>query len=179
MKKITENLIKKAQCGDMNALDIILEEFSKIAYYHSVKILKNYDDANDCVQLSLNRLVISIHKYDSKISSFNLWCHSIVENEIHNYMRTSKRYQSRVVNDEESVYNIADDAFTDNLMSMLSDLEKQIGEEKYKVLFYKIGLKYSFQELTEIFDCSLSTIKRKYSEALNEAKKYIEGKKNE
>ena len=179
MKKITENLIKKAQYGDMYALDIILEEFSKIAYYHSIKILKNYDDANDCVQLSLNRLVISIHKYDSKISSFNLWCHSIVENEIHNYMRTSKRYQSRVVNDEESVYNIIDDDDTNNILAILSDLEKEIGEEKYKVLFYKIGLKYSFSELAELYNCSLSTAKRKFAEALKEAKKYIEGKKNE
>jgi len=176
MKKLKESLIKSAQYGDIDALDIIIKEFSISAYYYAVKALNDHDDAEDFVQIALKRMVENIHKYDKKKSCFSIFCQTIVEHEFNKFIRSIKRYQSRVVNDEDSVYTICDFDHTSNTEKlMLSDLEIYIGEELYKVLYYKIGLCYTFEQMSKIFNCSLSTIKRKYDEAMKEAKQYIKG----
>lgn len=174
MKKITSKLIAEAQRGNLEALDQILEGFSVYAYYHALAVLNNKQDADDCVQQALINLVEYIHTYDDKPKYFYGWTHKIIENVTKNYKRTQIRYQARVQNDEDSTF-IAEDinSISNETKLMLSDLEKHIGEDLYKILLYKIGYEYQYDDIAKILNLSLSTVKRKYKEALNAAQQYL------
>ena len=174
MKKITKKIIRDAQYGDLDALDFILDEFSKFAYYQAIKALKDHDLAQDCVQSALNYFVKNFYKYNDDNSHFYGWGHSIIDSAIKTTIRNNNRYKARFIFDEEVVINTNDTNNTSGeLKCILSDLEKHIGEEKYQLILYRLGYNYQFTELAEIFNCSLRTIKRKYSEAMKEAKKYF------
>ena len=53
-----------------------------------------------------------------------------------------------------------------------------ITEEDYNLLYDRIGHQLKFEVLAEMYNCSLSTIKRKYVLALNKAKEYV-GEEND
>lgn len=57
MKKITTKLIISAQYGDLEALDYLLDEFSKFAKYRISKTLHNHSDIEDCIQIALSNYV--------------------------------------------------------------------------------------------------------------------------
>ena len=61
---------------------------------------------------------------------------------------------------------------------MLEHLKMHIGEEDYNLLYDRIGHQLKFEVLAEMYNCSLSTIKRKYVLALNKAKEYV-GEEND
>ena len=56
---------------------------------------------------------------------------------------------------------------------MLSQLERRIGKEKYKILMLKIEQNYQFDEISKIMNMSLRTVKRRYADALEEAREYF------
>ena len=56
MKKLKESLIKSAQYGDIDALDIIIKEFSISAYYYAVKALNDHDDAEESRMRALEKI---------------------------------------------------------------------------------------------------------------------------
>ena len=174
MKKITSKLIAEAQRGNLEALDQLLEGFSVYAYYYALAELNNKYDADDCVQQALINFVEYLHTYDDKPKFFYGWTHKIIENVTKNYKRTQIRYQARVQNDEDSTF-IAEDinSISNETKLMLSDLEKHIGEDLYKILLYRIGYEYQYDDIAKILNLSLSTVKRKYKEALNAAQQYL------
>lgn len=174
MKKITSKLIAEAQRGNLEALDQLLEGFSVYAYYYALAELNNKYDADDCVQQALINFVEYLHTYDDKPKFFYGWTHKIIENVTKNYKRTQIRYQARVQNDEDSTF-IAEDihSMPSETKLILSDLEKHIGEDLYKILLYKIGYEYQYDDISKILNLSLSTVKRKYKEALNAAQQYL------
>ena len=174
MKVITNKIIKAAQYGDIDALTIILDEFDKFAYYYAIQKLNNKDIAQDCVQKSLNYLAKNIHTYDLKTNQFYGWGRSIIDNVLRNSMRDEYRYKSKIENNDEYVLNTSDNKMSSGEFScMLSQLERIIGEEKYKILIMKVLQNYQLNEISKLLNIPLRTLNRKYAAALKEAREYF------
>ena len=174
MKLISKKLIKDAQYGNLEALDKLLDIFSYFAYYYTLKQLNDEEAAKECTQLTLAKIVRYLPSYNEK-DSFYGWGRKMLDSIISNYKRSNNRYNSRFTYDNDLVLSSNDSSLSAENKVMLSHLEKHIGEEYYEVLFLKIGYQYTFNEIAELCNCSLSTVRRRYEEAMKRTKKYLNG----
>lgn len=71
MNKIKKETILQAQMGVSEALDMIIDLYSKLAYYHALRYLKYPEDAKDCAQDAISKIILSLHDYNPKKSDFN------------------------------------------------------------------------------------------------------------
>lgn len=173
MNTITKDIIEKAQYGDHESLNKVLKPLSQFAYYKSIKILRNKDDAEECVQNVLNSTAQNLHKYNFKDGSFINWCIVLIDNEISNRLRTKDRLEAVVSFNDDYALSYPDQLnVSSELRIILSELEKIIGEEDYKILFYRIGHQYKFSQIAKMLGCSEITAKRRFYAALKHAKVY-------
>ena len=54
MNEIKNETILQAQLGVPEALDVIIDTYSKLAYYQAIKYLQIRDDAKDCAQEAIS-----------------------------------------------------------------------------------------------------------------------------
>lgn len=174
--KINNKTIKAAQRGELEAIDCIIDNYSNLAYYHSLQMIQDQFGAEDCAQESVEKIIKHIDEYDFDSSSFNTWAYTIINNTTLNYIKKNKRYKKRVVSNEEEVYNCCDNSFEKNeLRLILSDIQRIVTEEEYTILILKLGHNYKFSEISKILNISESKVKRKYYEAIEKTNKFIEG----
>ena len=68
MGKIGLRTVIEFRNGNKEAFEEIFYTYKDTLYYVSYFYVKNYDDANDCVQEIFIRLIDKIHLYDEKHS---------------------------------------------------------------------------------------------------------------
>lgn len=176
MNKISNKIIASAKKGDIEAIDVIIEQYSNLVYYLCSKYIKDPMETDDCAQEVLIRVIKVLETFDGNKSDFNTWMYKVTDNAVINYYNNLNRYRKKIENNEEVVYHYIDDRkYNDDSSLLLSDLEKVIGEENYKVLMLKIGFNYKFHEISEITGLSLSKTKRTYYEALKLVEDYKRG----
>ena len=147
-----------------------------MVYYLCAKYIKDPMEIDDCAQEVLIRVIKVLETFDGNKSDFGTWLYKVIDNTVKNYYNTLGRYNKKFENNEEVVYHYIDDGkYNDDSSLLLSDLEKVIGEENYKVLMLKIGFNYKFHEISEITGLSLSKTKRTYYEALKLVEDYKRG----
>ena len=179
MNGINKKLIKDAQYGNEVALKKLLKEISKYAFYRTYKEIGIKEDAEESVQSILNRVSQTLHKFDFSDKHFMNWINKIIDHEIFNKIRTNVRFEAVVaINDEYTIDYPDYKTSTPERLTMLEHLKMHIGEEDYILLYDRIGHQLKFEVLAEMYNCSLSTIKRKYVLALNKAKEYV-GEEND
>ncbi len=178
MNSITKEIIENAQYGDHDSLNKILKPLSQFSFYKAIKVLGNREDAEECVQNILNNTAKCLHKYNFKDGSFINWCIVIIDNEISNKLRTRRRLEAVLTTNDLYANSYPDSSsITSDTKLMLSELEKMLGEDDYKILFYKVGHQLTFGDIAKIFKCSEITIKRKYYAAIKKSKEYTRSKK--
>ncbi len=172
--KFSNKIIIAAQNGNIEALEEIIKVYSSIAYFHTLKMLHNEQDAQDCTQEAVEKLIANLHEYNVKNNNFNAWAYSIINNHALNYVRSKIRYNNKVIIDEDYVSNYTDENHETNKMKcLLSDLERILTEDEYKILIYKTIHNFKFEEISSILNIPLSRVKRTYYTALNKAQEYV------
>ena len=86
MNDIKNETIIQAQLGVSEALDVIIDTYSKLAFYQAIKYLKVREDAKDCAQEAINKIILNLRDFNSKLSNFNTWTYSIIKNTILNLL---------------------------------------------------------------------------------------------
>ena len=174
--KISDRIIKLAQKDDVDALDYIIDNYSNLAYYHSLTIVKDKFAAEDCAQVAIEKIASHLKEYDFNSSSFNTWAYTIINNTALNYIKVNERYNKRVVNDVEVVYTYCDDNNeTNDLNILMSDIKRIVGELDYQILILKLGNNFRFSDISEALNITESKAKRRYYEAIEKVKKQLEG----
>lgn len=85
-----DNLIKKAQSGDMAAFEKIVIEYQSIIYNTAYKISSNTEDAYDISQESLLKIYKNIKYFEGK-SKFSTWVYRIVTNTALDYIKKHRK----------------------------------------------------------------------------------------
>ena len=158
--------------GDMKYFeDIYIEYYDKV-YFIALSVLKNEQDSEDITQEVFTQVYKSINNLDD-IDKFNAWISRIALSKSIDSIRKKKR-----INDKESYcdYDFHNVDSGENIESNLIEYERnkfildliqQLPEKKRIVLslFYYNELK--IDQIAEILDCPLGTVKSR----LNSAKK--------
>ncbi len=171
-EKVSKKIIKKAQKGDHEALEIIIEAYSSFVYFLVSKRIKDISEAENCTQETLGRIVSKIKLYEIDKVKFNTWIYNLTMNCTKNYIRDYKISNDTIEINSEEVYNYG---VVENYCSdKLSDLEKSIGTEYYEILLLRHGYNYKFHEIAAIKNLNISKVKRLFYEAEQKVEKYKE-----
>ncbi len=154
----------------------LLKEYKQPLYWHIRKIVYNHDDADDVLQNTFIKVHENIAKFrqDSKIYT---WLYRIATNEALQFIEKRKRkmrindaeYNEIEVNKLQADSYFDGDAFSIEFQKALSKLPK-----KQRLVF---NMKYfdemKYEEISDILDVTVGSLKASYHHAVNKVKDYV------
>ena len=180
-----KELIAKAKQGDMLAFEELILKHEKIVYNVALRMMNHSEDAKDISQEVFLKAYKNMKNFDER-SMFSTWLYRITTNTCIDEMRKRKGKQSysleeELENEEGSMQRqIADEGETpeesllreERKSELLQALDTLSEEHKAAVILRDIrGL--SYEEVAEIVDLPMGTVKSRISRARNQLKNEI------
>ena len=180
-------LIKKAQNGDGAAFEELISPYTTIVYNIALRILGNPEDASDASQEALIRVYRNIGKFKGD-SKFSTWLYRIAYNAcIDEYRRRKSKLNIASVSVDDS-YDDSDNPLLEIPDTSPTPEEHTLKNERSKMLYDAIsqlspisksavllrdvnGL--SYEEIAEIQNCSLGTVKSRINRARQQLKEIL------
>ena len=180
-----KDLIRKAKQGDMHAFEELILKHEKIVYNVALRMMNHGEDAKDISQEVFLKAYRSLSNFDER-SAFSTWLYRITHNTCIDEMRKRKGKQNYSL--EEELENeagsmqrqIADEGDTpeesllreEQKSEILQALDNLSAEHKAAIILRDVkGL--SYEEIAEILELSLGTVKSRISRGRNQLKKEI------
>ncbi len=163
-------LVRRAQAGEEAAFEELIRRHQQRVFGLVTGILRRRDDAEDVVQQVFLKVFVSLKRFDQR-SAFSTWLYKISVNECWDYLRKRKvrplTYEADLSEDQVSRLdgvasaerppeNPSDRAEARDLLERL--LEK-LPEEDRQLLMLKEVEGFSVQELAEMLDLNVNTVK--------------------
>lgn len=174
-------LIKKAKEGDEGSFETLILSCKGKAYNIALRYVKNENDAMDVLQDSFIKIFRHLPKFNED-SKFETWVYRIVVNTCNDFLRKNKykynEISSAVNEDEEEMeFNIPDNAPTpdeallnkEHSSYILECLEKMPADHKEVIILRDIK-GFAYEEISEILECSIGTVKSRISRARSRLK---------
>lgn len=174
--------------GDVNAFEKIVLSYEKKVYNIAYNMFGNEQDAYDASQEVFIKLYKNIHsfKFDS---SFATWLHRIAVNScIDEYRKKKKHIQQAAYSFDEPIESegnpiqrqIEDHALNpeqqivqDETVDEVRRAIMRLKEEHKMILILRDIRGHSYDEVSEILECSVGTVKSRLSRARNALKNII------
>lgn len=186
-------LIQKAAEGDIESFELLILSCKDKAYGIALRYLKNEEDAMDALQESFIKIYKGIANFNFE-SKFDTWVYRIVVNACSDLYRKNKK-NSQVLSmtsayDEEedgSEFDIKDKREGPEALNIRKEESgyllkclDMLSDEHRTVIILRDIKGFSYEEISEILDCSLGTVKSRVSRARLRLKEiYIDGKNDE
>lgn len=171
MNKDENVIIKKAQTGDDSSFETLIELYQDRAYAIAYSIMGNSHDSYDMVQDSFIKVYKHLHKFNFK-SSFNTWLFRIIKNTCIDEIRKKNRNKTISIDytyansdgevtvqyedDSKSIEDIVEEKERASLLKEC--LEKLSVEHRTVIVLYDIK-GYDYQEISDLLEVSLGTVK--------------------
>jgi len=171
MMKTESELIKLAKRGDEESFEALILSCKSKAYNLAFRYMGNEDDALDALQESFIKIFRHLSKFNEE-SRFDTWVYRIVVNCCNDMLKKNKRdYHDEITMDivdaspgpaaqlekkEESAYII--------------ECLNRLGDEHKEILILRDVQEFAYDEIAEILDCSIGTVKSRISRARQKLK---------
>ena len=180
-------LIERCKRGDMAAFNDLVRRYEKQVYNFAYRLTGNYDDANDVAQDAFLRVFNAIGSFRGD-ASFSTWLFRITTNVFLDERKRAKSHPQTSLDeylelDESSVARqIEDPAPTPAAVLEESEraqiLQKAIGGlpgyQRSMVILYH-GQQKSYEEIAEIMDLPIGTVKSRLNRARLALKEKLSG----
>ena len=174
---ILEDLIKKAKNKDLQAFEKLVEAYQKRVFALCVQLAGNQDDAQDLAQEVFIQAFASINNFRQE-SDLGTWLHRIAVNKWINISRKQKKTQLvyldapvKTVNGEVQREVAASDGNPQELVEE-KEFHAQVRKALYQltyehraVLVLREIQGYTYEEIAEILDCSIGTVRSRLNRA--------------
>ena len=177
--------IARAKAGDMQAFEALILQHEKIVYNVALRMMNHSEDAKDISQEVFLKAYKNIKNFDER-AMFSTWLYRITTNTCIDELRKRKGKQSysleeELENEEGSMQRqIADEGETpeESLLRVerKDELKKalaQISEEHRIAVILRDIRGLSYEEIAEIMDLPMGTVKSRISRARNQLKQEI------
>lgn len=173
---VPKHIIKNAQNGNEEAIDYIIHKCTPIVNYMAKRSLRSQGDGEDCVQVTMERIIRKLPLYDPKKTAFTTWFYTVAQNAIMNYQAVyNKTNQVDVELNDAFVYEYTEiDTEKIVMDNKLSEIEMYLGPELYEILILRIGYEMTFYEISEVLNMPYHKAKREFKSAYKLAKEYTE-----
>lgn len=163
-------LIERVKAGDSASFDLLIAGCKTKAYNTALRYLGDEQDALDVLQESLIKVFRSLHQFKGD-SKFDTWVYRIVINSCKDFLRKNqKRNQTDSIHkgygENAWVLDLPDPGQTpeelleskEMVQLILACLYRMDSEQKEVIVLRDIQ-GFSYEEISEILDCSLGTVK--------------------
>lgn len=178
-------LIQKSQQGDMDAFEQLLLCYEKKVYTIAYKYMGNAEDASDLAQEALIKAYQSIGTFRGE-SSFATWIGRITANRCLDELRKRKRLQTTSLDEELELEEgsvqkeIASEKDTPEQHTVRQETVQYVQQklaqmrEEYRLVLVLRELEgHSYEDIAEMLNCSLGTVKSRISRARNYLKELV------
>jgi RNA polymerase sigma-70 factor, ECF subfamily len=180
-----EGLVASALCGDEVAFSQLYARYRQPIYSAVYRIIQNREDAQDAAQEIALKLYRSLHRWDAQKSKLSSWIHTMAVNhsiDCHRVRRRRKEFQfPENSSDQDRCFDIPDCSARSALNEIesreqvdairrcaeaLPDLQRQVFLDRF---FDERRL----EEIAEIEDCSLGTVKSSLHRATGAVRRFL------
>jgi len=178
MERTDEQLVADHLGGDKLALDLLIKRYLKPLYNFTFYYLGDEGEAKDTVQESFVKMWRHLKKFDSK-RKFKTWIFEIAKNTALDHLKKKKPLTfsrlSPPADDEDFNFgdNLSDDSpLQDELLEIEMTREavlaaiENLPPDYRAVLVLRFADQLDFQELAEVLDRPLNTVKSQYRRAV-------------
>lgn len=181
-------LIRRSQSGDLDAFDRIVAAYQGQVYGLAYRLMSNYDDANDLAQEVFIACFRKIGQFrgDSRLQT---WLYRIVVNMAKNsWKRRERRGYSKTFSIEAVNEDADSPAFelpsedpdprrqaesVEASRALQACLEKLVPEQR-EALVLRCMEDLSYEEIADILQCNLGTVKSRINRARTELRKLMQ-----
>ena len=180
-----ELLIRRAQRGDADAFEQLLLEHQKNVYNLCYRMAGNPDDAMDLSQETFLR-AWRCHDQYQFASAFSTWLYRLCSNICIDFLRRRRRQQTvpltfEDADGEEQTYAVPDPApLPEEQVELkltretLAAAMAQLLPEHRAVLQLRVVNEMSYEQIADVLDIQIGTVKSRLSRARNQLKKILE-----
>lgn len=180
-----ELLIRRAQRGDADAFEQLLLEHQKNVYNLCYRMAGNPDDAMDLSQETFLRAWRCLDQYQFA-SAFSTWLYRLCSNICIDFLRKRRRQQTvpltfEDADGEEQTYALPDaQPLPEEQVELkltretLAAAMAQLLPEHRAVLQLRVVNEMSYEQIADVLDIQIGTVKSRLSRARNQLKKILE-----
>lgn len=177
-------LIERAKAGDTACFELLIESCRTKAYNTALRYLRDEQDALDVLQESMLKVYRHLGQFKAD-SRFDTWVYRIVVNTCNDFLRKNQfRYKvdslHRVRDEEETTLDLPDRGPTPaqaldakETMEMILACLEQIDPEQKEVIVLRDIQGFSYDEISEILQCSIGTVKSRINRARHKLRDLI------
>lgn len=165
-----DKLVQEAIGGSEKAYKRLVEKYERALYYHILKMIKDKNKVEDLVQEVFVKAFDNLHSYNTNYA-FSTWLYRIATNHTIDYLR-KKKLQTLSIDepvkqrDGEMKMQLPDESAQTDRKIIRSQRQKMVQKaiealpEKYRaVIKLRHMQEKSYQEIAEILDSPLGTVK--------------------
>ena len=180
-----ELLIRRAQHGDADAFEQLLLEHQKNVYNLCYRMAGDPDDAMDLSQAPFLRAWRCLDQYQFA-SAFSTWLYRLCSNICIDFLRKRRRQQTvpltfEDADGEEQTYAVPDvQPLPEEQVELkltretLAAAMAQLLPEHRAVLQLRVVNEMSYEQIADVLDIQIGTVKSRLSRARNQLKKILE-----
>ena len=180
-----ELLSRRAQRGDADAFEQLLLEHQKNVYNLCYRMAGNPDDAMDLSQETFLRAWRCLDQYQFA-SAFSTWLYRLCSNICIDFLRRRRRQQTvpltfEDADGEEQTYAVPDaQPLPEEQVELkltretLAAAMAQLLPEHRAVLQLRVVNEMSYEQIADVLDIQIGTVKSRLSRARNQLKKILE-----
>ncbi|MTI83665.1 MAG: sigma-70 family RNA polymerase sigma factor [Firmicutes bacterium] len=169
-----EQLVDKFKSGSVEAFEELVNRYERKVYTLAYRFTGNYADAGDMVQEVFIRVYRALPKFRAE-SSFSTWIYKVAANVCRDELRKQRRKKSVSLENMEA--NQGEIAVTDEAQSPEEFVEQrdlqarvqkyidQLTEDQRMILLLREMHQLSYEEMADVLECSLGTVKSRLSRA--------------
>lgn len=163
-------LVKRAIGGDEKAYKELVDKYQRALYFHILKMIKDKEQVNDLVQEAFVKAFDNLNTYSTNYA-FSTWLYRIATNHTIDYLRKKKLKTLSIdepvkTRDGEMQMQLEDEsAGTDrNLIrkqrqNIVQDAIEDLPKKYRKVIEMRHMEEKSYQEIADVLDLPLGTVK--------------------
>ena len=169
---IEQMLILRCQMGDKEAFARLIERYQRPLRYFISRLLDGAQASEDLLQETWLTVIRRLHGL-KKPEAFSIWLYRIARNKVYHQLRKKKVWSELSENIAVPNENEDDIVSLENVAKIHRCLNKLRPEHK-EVLMLRFLEQMSYQQITEVLDCHLGTVKSRVYYAKLALKKELE-----
>jgi RNA polymerase sigma-70 factor (ECF subfamily) len=157
------DLISRIRKGDIEAFNILVSRWEKRVFNYLLRLLGSPDDALDLSQDVLLKAYQNIRKLDDP-ARFGPWLFRIAHNEAYSFFR--KRRPETALEDTNVIERNAAPGFSLDLTLAVTAALDRLKPDQREAVVLKVYQGFKFEEMAEILETPVSTVKSRLYTAL-------------
>jgi len=158
------DLIAKARRGDVEGYNLLVSRWEKRIFNYLLRLVSNREDALDLSQDVFLKAYQNLSKLDDP-ARFSGWLFRIAHNEAFSLLRR-RRPETDVVGEPRPA-STGGRMLTMELSLAVDSALKRLNEDQREAVLLKVYQGFKFEEMAEILDCPVSTVKSRLYTALD------------